>query len=1147
MFYPSLEGQDNLQQIFFEKNFLDTTIHVQGIPIPKSIFLSNQNDSINISAACIDIIDNNIYLTNLEDCISSPFPSTLSFRTLPDIISDTLNTIKQNGLVTKDKQVYIAYDIPKNQQNNRFIQSNNLNYAGSFSRGFSLGNSQDLVLNSNLNLQLQGDLGDGLKIRGTITDDQLPIQAEGNTQVLQEFEQVYIELQKKQTKLVAGDFTQQLSEPYFLKYSKKSKGVRLSSINNIGKQENPIENYASMAISRGKFNRQTLEVSEGNQGPYRLEGSGGAGFFVILSGTEKVFRDGELLTRGFQNDYVIDYNNASIQFTINCLITSNTRIIVEYEFADQQYLRTVGTAGSSYQTKHWKNSIDYYIEQDNKNATGLQNLDSIDLSILANGGDNPNQLVRTSIATVDTEEEGQLYYALRNNTLVFPPEQGEPLYEASFSFVGTDLGSYAIDLDVNANGRVYKYVGEGQGDYEPVKPLISPKSNQYLSFRNQYKNDSLVNFSSELVLNHNDANRFSSIDDQNNTGISWFGQLDKRFILTKKTKDTNQVKQAVKQWLDAKIYSEIKHQYFQQLNPYRSPEFARDWVVDPALPTGNEILSGATLSYKNEKLSEVNYQLDFFNRSTVYQGIKHSFTGQKSGKTTDVNWNISQTQAEDMDKQITFFRPTFKLKQFLGKRDSSWSIQLSNLTETNLQEAILNDSIVATSFHFEEYRSILSYPETEKFDINFSYAFRNDFNPSENQLTHSLAAQDYGVDGYWSNKKWINFKWNVIHRDLKVLEPSLRTETPKKTYIAKLENNTNLLNGGIKLTTFAQYNSGQTAKFEDQFIKVQKGEGIYRWVDINMDSIQQVNEFLEADFVDQGEYIKVAIFNNTFIDTKEEVFNQTLFISPKRFIADTAKFIGHKVLEKMFWTSRYKMTQKFQDDNNQFIWKFEPVTLDTSLIIYQSSTDHFLHFNQGNPDYDIKVGKRDIFNRRTQVFGFEQLNKEEYYQQLRISIKSMDFFINSAFGQDTRTFQANPERDMLIDFLQIEPKVSYIKGTKLRFNLSYKYASKTNTISANFADFLSQGLKAETVWRRSATSSFRASFEYANVRYDGSTDPFISIELLEGLKAGNNYLWQIQMSNRLTKVLELNINYDGRKTGESRMIHLGNATIRAIF
>ena len=67
-------------------------------------------------------------------------------------------------------------------------------YSGSYNRGLSLGSNQSLILNSALNLQLSGDLGDGIRITGAITDNQLPVQAEGNTRQIQEFDRLYIEI-----------------------------------------------------------------------------------------------------------------------------------------------------------------------------------------------------------------------------------------------------------------------------------------------------------------------------------------------------------------------------------------------------------------------------------------------------------------------------------------------------------------------------------------------------------------------------------------------------------------------------------------------------------------------------------------------------------------------------------------------------------------------------------------------------------------------------------------------------------------------------------------------------------------------------------------------------------------------------------------
>ena len=109
---------------------------------------------------------------------------SVKFRVFPFDLSAPYARL-DTAILNKNKKDYligIPYD-PYAEQGRPLLPQKGLDYNGNYTRGISFGNNQNLVLNSQFNLQMAGQLGD-LEVLAAITDNSIPLQPEGNTQQL---------------------------------------------------------------------------------------------------------------------------------------------------------------------------------------------------------------------------------------------------------------------------------------------------------------------------------------------------------------------------------------------------------------------------------------------------------------------------------------------------------------------------------------------------------------------------------------------------------------------------------------------------------------------------------------------------------------------------------------------------------------------------------------------------------------------------------------------------------------------------------------------------------------------------------------------------------------------------------------------------
>jgi hypothetical protein len=116
--------------------------------------------------------------------------------------------------------------------------------------------------------------------------------------------------------------------------------------------------------------------------------------------------------------------------------------------------------------------------------------------------------------------------------------------------------------------------------------------------------------------------------------------------------------------------------------------------------------------------------------------------------------------------------------------------------------------------------------------------------------------------------------------------------------------------------------------------------------------------------------------------------------------------------------------------------------------------------------------------------------------------------------------------------------------TKFRLSLGYKIEEKSNSGSEQ-ADLNTINLEGK--YNLLSNFSISSSFNYSRIKYNDMPNTNLSYIMLDGLMPGKNFLWTIEITKRLSSFLEMSVQYEGRKSGESGLINLGRAQVRAIL
>lgn len=1112
----------------------ERTNHYQTkkIPITKdTVFL----ESVSINPAFFSIKDKN------QNKIDSTYYS-INFQKASLVFNENFNAqdtlvveyLKFPEFLTKKYSIYDEQKVVPNEagavytikepNQNRFIPFEGLNTSGSISRGITVGNNQNTVVNSNLDLQITGKISEKVSIRASIQDSNIPLQEGGYSQKLDEFDQIFIELASDKWSVKAGDLFLENRQSQFLNFNKKVQG--LSTQFTLGSPEKKTTILGAAALVRGQYARSTFIGQEGNQGPYKLKGNNGELFVLVISGSERVYVNGVLLKRGENNDYIIDYNAGEVIFTSLFQITSEMRIIIEYQFSDRNYSRFLAYSGIQHEQEKFKIGGFVYSENDIKNQPLQQNLSEEQVTVLQNAGDD-SSLMNAPSAYLDTYSENKILYrkTLSGTTEIFEfsNDPNDELYNVRFTFVGQNQGNYSLS-NTNTIGKIYEYIapiaGVPQGSYEPVIPLIAPNKIQIATLLGGYNPSEKTNFNFEIALSNNDKNLYSSLDDTDNQGVAGKIEVTQRLFSGKYN-------------LDGFGNFQFINRDFKTIERLFNIEFNRDWNLNTTL--GNQSLLTSGLHLNLQQNGFVKYQLEKLDFSENFSGDRHLVEAFLKLKKTTISTNFSALKSSSTTSESTFLRNQSQVRHHFKKNWIGTTLRFEN----NKEKLLPAETFTNNSQRFLEYGAFVGRGDSTNVYVELGYLHRiND------SLQNGSIQRVNQSNSYYLKSQLIktNTSSLSIFANYRLLEYEDQQKEDEPSFNSRVLYNNTFFNKLIQSTTTYETTSGTIAQQEFTYLEVEPGQGVYMWNDYNNNGIQELQEFEVAPFSDQAKYVRVFLPNQVFIRTHQNKFSQSLNFNGLVWQNETGL---KKLLSYFYNQSSFLIERKIRRDATTF--DLNPFSNHENSIGLNNSFRNSLFYNRGKQKHSIiytylnnKVKNLlNIGSQETALFSHQ-------FQYNHLLAKTWLVQFQSSIGNTTTESENYSSRNFDINNYTIYPKLSYLFSKNASWDVFYEYKNQKNQILA--LESLEQN-RIGSSFSFNSEKGFTINGEYSfyNNNFNGNSLSPVAFQMLQGLQSGKNSVWRLLLQKNITKYLDININYQGRKSETSKTIHNGNIQLRAFF
>jgi len=1033
---------------------------------------------------------------------------------------------------------------------------------GSITRGILAGNRRDVSVESGLRMELAGELVDGVQVQAVLTDENTPIQPDGTTQRISEFDRVAIQLQARHGKAELGDFDLVLTGSEFARFNRKLQGASLSSTLPAiaGTPFSGGSTTVAVATARGQYRLQEIQPLDGVQGPYRLEGAAGERFIIVLAGSETVYLDGQRLERGELHDYVVDYQTGEITFTPRRIISDDHRITVEFQYTTHEYTRTMVAVSS--ETNWWARSdgpararlgVSFLREADSRRFSSELGFTAADSLLLSQAGDGLALRDGAEVVAGPFDPEAPfvqytreprvvggvldtVYVALRE-----APAPGEPVYRVRFTRVGQGRGSY-VRADSLVNGISYEYLGPGMGDYEPVRILPKPKEQRLVDFTVAVEPLAGMEFFGEWAGSLHDENRLSLLDSHDDRGKAYnFGTRLKPTVIPGLGT------------FSAQYTRRVVDERFEAFDRIRPVEFSRQWNL--ASRAGERDVPAG------ETTHEASIDLALSARTSISGdwgqiAMNSGFSGTRQG----AHLHVEEAGLPSLDYRVELIQSRDSLVGEVG----TWVRQIGVVQYKLLQDRLVpqirfeqeqrkqvvlgTDSLARTSMGFTAIRPGVSW-RTEQLETGGGVEIRREHEWANGALRDAgteLTVQShikYNPGRTFNSDANLGVRMRRFNDYFQVHQGREDTES----LILGWNSRAIPFNRAIEATWHYEALTERTPLLQEIYLQTRPEMGQYVWEDANGDGIIQVDEFLPERTPNEGTYIKTFIPSDSLVSVIGVQAKLRLNLDPAR-VWKEAPTSWKRMLAKVSTRSTIEVTEKSRDQHLAQIYLLNlsrflnpGTTLNGRIRLAQE-----LYLFRNEPRFGIDFS----FNH---VEGFSELSSGAESRLLRTYTVDSRYRPYDQWGvklkagfERNRTFsELYASRRYDIRSISVHPEASFTISQRMHAAGGIAYSRKHEVLGDRTVGLI----RAPLELRYGEVQRFlvTARMEFAHAFISDEAVGMALYELTEGRGPGRSLLWMLNGQCAINSYLRASITYDGRAPSDAPVLHMLRLQMSATF